>query len=404
MGASECRFGRRQRTGYTSLMSSRAGGPTITVVIPTMNQSQLLGRCLGALGQQTDRDFDVVVVDDGSTDDTVRQVTEHEWPFAWTLLSVANGGPARARNLGIRVADEERAARGEPATWWVAFLDDDVVPAPGWLAAIRREATAHPDAQVLVGRTTATTVALPTVFSHQLTVLSPPPGPFPTCNLAVRRDVFQRWGGFDRCFPYPAYEDTDWAVRVRRAGVVPRFVPAMAVDHPPRPSTLGGHLRRIRYQAAAVRFALKNGQPSALVGITDLMQYVGVVGTLVWLDQPWMWPFLAAWAIGLYVRATNFLALKRYTTRESLLALVVPLVTPWWKLGVYLRALASRWVWADCRAPHPSRWEEIGPLPANARLVRHRPEPSPVRPGGAEGRGGPATGSTPQPAPAPTTG
>lgn len=384
-------------------MSTCDGRPTITVVIPTMNQSRLLVRCLSALAQQTDRAFDVVLVDDGSTDDTVRQVTEAEWPFAWTLLSVANGGPARARNLGIRVADEQRAAAGDDGEWWVAFLDDDVVPAPGWVAAIRREVADHPEAEVLVGKTTATTLALPTVFSHQLTVLSPPSGPFPTCNLAVRRDVFQRWGGFDRLFPYPAYEDTDWAVRVRRAGVVPRFVPAMAVDHPPRPSTLAGHLRRIRYQAAAVRFALKSGQPSALWGITDLMQYVGVVGTLVWLDQPWMWPFLLAWAIGLYVRATNFLSLKRYTTRESLLALLVPLVTPWWKLGVYLRAVATRWVWTGWRSPHPSPWEEIGPLPANARLVRRPPVDSPAPPGGVAGARGPATGSTLQSAPAPTT-
>ncbi len=345
--------------------------PAITVVIPTMNQAGLLQRALGALARQTDRAFSVVVVNDGSTDDTESSVAGLALPFAVTLVSTPNGGPARARNLGIAVADDRDEAAGPAVGRWVAFLDDDVVPAVGWMAALRRAAS-HPSAEVLVGKTTSTLMATPSVFSHQLTVLAKPSGPFPTCNLAVRRDVFDRHGGFDRRFPYPAYEDTDWSLHVRHAGVDPVFVADMAVDHPPRPSSLRGHLGRVRYQAAAVRLARKHRLPAVMVGATDVMQYVGLVGTLVWLDQPWMWPFLAAWALGVYVRAASFLMMRAYRPREAVYALVVPIVTPWYKLLIYARTVGMRWVWA------PPDTRIGGPLPAGARISQ-----LPAREGGA---------------------
>lgn len=345
--------------------------PAVTVVIPTMNQADLLQRALMGLARQTDRRFSVVLVNDGSTDDTEHRVAGLALPFAVTLVSTPNGGPARARNLGIAVADDGAGGAGPPIVRWIAFLDDDVVPAVGWMAAIKA-AAAHPSAEVLVGKTTTTTVATPTVFSHQLTVLAKPSGPFPTCNLAVRRDVFDRYGGFDRRFPYPAYEDTDWSLHVRQGGVDPVFVEDMAVDHPPRPSSLKGHLARVRYQAAAVRLAQKHRLPAVMVGLTDIMQYVGLVGTLVWLDQVWMWPFLAAWALGVYVRAASFLMMRAYSPREALAALAIPIVTPWYKLVIYARALFLPWVWA------PPDTRIGGAVPPGARLSQF-----PAREGGA---------------------
>ena len=367
-------------------------GPAVTVVVPTMNQAGLLQRGLEALAAQTDLDFAAVVVNDGSADDTASRVAGLALPFPVTLVSVSNGGPARARNLGILVADEGAA---EPAeSRWVAFLDDDVVADPGWMAALKE--AARGGAEILVGKTSATALAVPSAFSHQLTVLAAPSGPFPTCNLAVRRDVIARFGGFDRRFPYPAYEDTDWAMRVRAAGVKPHFAGQMRVDHPPRPSTLGGHLRRVRYQAAAVRLARKHRRLGVMVGWTDLLQYAGLVGTLHWLDQPWMWPFLAAWALSVYVRATSFLMMRAYTRRESLVALVLPVVTPWWKLLVYARALTLPWVWAP---PDTA----LGPLPEGARISRLPPRASGRPSEGAGALPSPATDATPRRAPAPAT-
>lgn len=143
-----------------------------------MNQAGRLQRALMGLARQTDRGFSVVVVNDGSTDDTESRVAGLALPFAVTLVSVPNGGPAQARNLGIAVADDREEAAVPSGIRWIAFLDDDVVPTEGWMAAIKA-AAADSSAEVLVGKTTTTTLGVPSVFSHQLTVLTKPPGPFP---------------------------------------------------------------------------------------------------------------------------------------------------------------------------------------------------------------------------------
>ncbi len=329
---------------------------SLTVIIPTMNQADLLCRCLDKLIQQTDQAFSLIIVNDGSTDETEARVRERVFPFPTTLLSIDNGGPARARNLGVFLSSSS----------WVAFLDDDVVPDPGWVAAIRAHA---PDAEVLIGMTTSTALAIPSIFSHQIRVVSPPPGPFPSCNFAARRSVFDRCGGFDTAFVYPAFEDTDWSVRIRAMGVEPQFIPAMRVDHPPRPSTYGSHIRRLRYQASAVRYALKHRRIGALFGVTDVMQYAGAVGTAVFFDTLAMWPFLVLYAVGLYVRTADFLKVRSYTPKEALQALTLPLLTPWLKLLVFGRAALTPRTWRYVFRTHPTPSERLGPPPTEARLI-----------------------------------
>lgn len=95
-------------------------GPKLSVVIPTFNRRERLGRVLAALRNQnvSPELFEVVVVDDGSRDDTLAWLEQQSFPFAMQIESQANGGPAVARNAGVR------AARGE----LVLFVDDDVVP------------------------------------------------------------------------------------------------------------------------------------------------------------------------------------------------------------------------------------------------------------------------------------
>ena len=94
--------------------------PRISVVIPTFNRRERLGRVLAALEKQTvpPSEFEVVVVDDGSTDDTGDWLGVQAFTFSLHYVQQANAGPARARNRGIE------SARGE----MVLFLDDDVVP------------------------------------------------------------------------------------------------------------------------------------------------------------------------------------------------------------------------------------------------------------------------------------
>ncbi len=99
-------------------------GPLVSVVIPAYNASRTIRQTLdSALRQEDIADIEVIVVDDGSTDDTAEVVASHEDPRV-RLLQRANGGVASARNAGIGVA------RGT----WVAFLDSDDIWLPHKLA------------------------------------------------------------------------------------------------------------------------------------------------------------------------------------------------------------------------------------------------------------------------------
>src|SRR5262245_53142880 len=99
--------------------------PYISVVVPTYNRAASLRRLLNALEGQTypvER-FEVVVVDDGSTDGTREAVRRMHMSFTLRLVEQAHGGPSAARNRGVQ------AAIGE----LIVFVDDDVVPAPDLL-------------------------------------------------------------------------------------------------------------------------------------------------------------------------------------------------------------------------------------------------------------------------------
>jgi glycosyltransferase involved in cell wall biosynthesis len=115
--------------------------PSISIVVPLYNKAPFVARCVASIRAQTFADFEVLVVDDGSTDssyDDFRRESAHDPRFR--VLRQANGGVSRARNAGI---EQARSAL-------VAFLDADDEWHPGYLDAIVASSRRHPDA-VMVG-------------------------------------------------------------------------------------------------------------------------------------------------------------------------------------------------------------------------------------------------------------
>jgi glycosyltransferase involved in cell wall biosynthesis len=103
--------------------------PWLTVVVPTHNRAHLLGECLEALSRQDipAGEMEVIVVANGCTDDTEQVVRQWQGTMPWLrLIQEQQPGLNRARNLGWQAA----------AAPYVAYLDDDARPEPGWARAI----------------------------------------------------------------------------------------------------------------------------------------------------------------------------------------------------------------------------------------------------------------------------
>ncbi len=208
----------------------------VSVVIPTHDRIEILPEVLAGLaGQEGPPAFEVLVVDDGSTDATPRWLAAHRPPFPLRVLTRAARGPAAARNAGVAAAEGR----------WVAFLGDDTVPAAGWLRAHRAAHRARGDRreQAVLGYTRwhsrmRSTAFLRYINEHGLQFgyslirdrERVPFNFFYTSNLSLSRDLL-RDEPFDERFPYPAWEDIETSYRLERGGMRLSYEPGAVVEH-----------------------------------------------------------------------------------------------------------------------------------------------------------------------------
>ncbi len=197
--------------------------PLISVVIPTCLRPDLLARCLDCLapGTQTlpPEQYEVVVSDDAPLGQTAQDRLAARYPWArWT--PGPRRGPAANRNHGA----------SEAAAPWLAFTDDDCLPAPGWLQAYAD--ALRPGIAVYEGRTTCEG-RHPGPLEHSPINLVG--GQLWSCNMMIGKGALAAVGGFDENYPHAHMEDTDLRERLKAAGYAFPFIPDATVDHPPRP-------------------------------------------------------------------------------------------------------------------------------------------------------------------------
>ena len=70
----------------------------ISVIIPMYNEERYIGRCLDSLAEQTDKDFEIILIDDGSSDKSIAIASTYKQILQLTILQQEHGGPGRARN------------------------------------------------------------------------------------------------------------------------------------------------------------------------------------------------------------------------------------------------------------------------------------------------------------------
>lgn len=214
-----------------------AVGLTVSVVVCTHNGAATLADCLDGATRLHYPEYELIVVDDGSSDSCAAIAAA----FGARVVRIAHSGLSAARNAGLR------CARGEI----VAYLDDDARPDPDWLTHI---ALGFEDPAVAaVG---GPNILPPESGAVAAAVANAPGGPthvlisdrdaehLPGCNLAIRRAELEQIAGFDERFRV-AGDDVDVCWRLLDAGHRLAFSPGAVVLHRRR-GTVAGYLRQQR--------------------------------------------------------------------------------------------------------------------------------------------------------------
>lgn len=206
--------------------------PMVSVVVPTHNRRVMLQAGLESLLQQTyprDR-YEVIVVDDGSSDDTQTMVQGMQERSNGLIhyLYQEQAGPAMARDRGFR------EGRGEV----IAFIDSDCTAHSGWLEQGVRTLQKDEKLGLLSGRVDPMPDRQITFFSRIIHQEAEHPF-YQTCNIFYRRKALEQVGGFNPFFRYFKHfknyvlggEDTDLAWRVKDAGWKSGFADGALVYH-----------------------------------------------------------------------------------------------------------------------------------------------------------------------------
>ena len=153
----------------------------LSVIIPTYNSADLLLRCLQSLEEQKfyKSTFEVIIVNDGSTDNTLQILTDYKQQSDLNLkiVDIPHSGPAMARNAGVAHAQTD----------WIAFLDADVIVSSFWIQRGITLITHYPEKGGFEGRTETCNKEKINPFTHQ--TINEQGGRYPTCNLILRKSL-----------------------------------------------------------------------------------------------------------------------------------------------------------------------------------------------------------------------
>jgi GT2 family glycosyltransferase len=240
--------------------------PFVSVIVCSYNGGPTLASCLDSLGKLNYPEYEVILVDDGSTDDTSYIAAQFPWV---RYIPQSNQGLSHARNTGAA------AAKGEV----FAYTDSDCMVDPDWLYYLIGTLVSGDYAGV-----GGPNVTPPAKNWIQACVAGAPGGPshvlltdvvaehIPGCNMAFYRWAFEGVGGFDTEY-CKAGDDVDFCWRIQQAGWVVAFSPTAIV----------WHYRRFTLRAF---FKQQNGygEAESLLRFKHLI-FFGPTGTAKWRGQ-----------------------------------------------------------------------------------------------------------------------
>lgn len=210
----------------------------VSIIVPTYNGAEKLPACLDSLlSQKTDRRYEIIVVNDGSTDNTSDVARGYE---GVRLINQENSGPGAARNRGVEEASGEI----------VVFIDDDCVAERDWLEKMLVVFENSPDVVGVKGayltgqrELVARFVQIEYEEKYDRLMRHRYIDFIDTYSAAFRRSVFLEAGGYDRSFPTASVEDQEFSFRLADAGHKMVFAPGAKVCHT-HVNGLGDYIRK----------------------------------------------------------------------------------------------------------------------------------------------------------------
>lgn len=256
----------------------RKSSCAISVILPTYNRRAILRKTLLAYASQTlpAEQFEVLIVDDGSTDDTVAMARAFKAPFALRVLTQSHRGANAARNMAIR------AAQGD----LVVLSGDDMIPEPNFLEEHLKFHRLQPaETEAMLGFIDWSPELSVSRFMRY--IVAPEGGQqfafhtirngtadfrmFYTSNMSVKRSLLARQARlFDTDFVYPAYDDVEFGYRLSQQGLRINFN-ARAITKHHHPMTPASFVERQR-RAGHMAVLLAHKHPALdkiMLGITE---------------------------------------------------------------------------------------------------------------------------------------
>ena len=261
-------------------------------IVPVYNRPEEVDELLESLCSQTLKDFEVVIVEDGSKNPCKDVCDKYADILDLHYYYKENSGPGQSRNYGV-----ERA-HGD----YVIILDSDVVVPADFMAAVDSSISHQPSAIVAWGGPDAAHPSFTPVqkaISYSMTSFFTTGGIrggkakldkfYPrSFNMGIRRDVYQQLGGFSKM---RFGEDIDFSYRIVEAGYQPRLFPDAWVWHKRR-TDFRKFFRQV-YNSGIARINLEKRHPGTLklVHLLPMVFTVGVIGLVAcWLLALCLWP------------------------------------------------------------------------------------------------------------------
>ena len=261
----------------------------LSVIIPTHNRKEILAECLsGYVLQDLKGSFELLVIDDGSTDGTSEAAVKAACPGLTVKYFRQQGkGPAAARNLGIREASGDV----------LLFTGDDMLPEKNLLSEHAAFHGVHPETcAAMLGLASWDPRIHPSPFAAWLENGGPQfgfgkfsPGEkveaFWTANISVKRSFLLETGVFDEDFKYPAGEDVELGLRLKKKGLELTYNPAAAVRHFHR-VTFSSFCRRQEMAGMALRLLAEKHPGEVQVPPRELPLWKKIISAAAPLLKP----------------------------------------------------------------------------------------------------------------------